>query len=377
MPETSLERDEGEAATVPAEAGPPPGAAPPRPGAGAPSKDVPPQSRAGRSAGRAPSPGAGPSSGAPETAEHREARASREAGAPGESAESANSPAEAGPSDPAAPPAPGPGSAPVPPAAPAGTPERAVPLRPEVLWALAAAASYALTLFVASDDLVFLAIPGLLGCVLLEILAVRYVLRRPSRGTPAPYATDGTDRKGAVNFLYAALLKRYLVLVLSFLAIMALPLITRSTWATYLIPLIGVGLFGVVLATIFWFDQLRWVRQCARVLNVYGFEFRTPVYGLDLWRNGRRFLVMGCDGLESPEMHAREPMGHPRWPDRIAEGAWFAGDEVFGGVLLVPGTGELMCMQPLDWDEFKPWRDEAGEERQARAKRAGLDRHSV
>jgi hypothetical protein len=206
---------------------------------------------------------------------------------------------------------------------------------------------------------------------------VRYVLRRPSRGTPAPYATDGTDRKGAVNFLYAALLKRYLVLVFSFLAIMALPLITRSTWATYLIPLIGVGLFGVVLATIYWFDQLRWVRQCARVLNVYGFEFRTPVYGLDLWRNGRRFLVMGCDGLESPEMHAREPMGHPRWPDRIAEGAWFAGDEVFGGVLLVPGTGELMCMQPLDWDEFKPWRDEAGEERQAKAKRAGLDRHSV
>lgn len=339
MPETSLERDEGEAATVPAEAVPPPKAAPPGLETGPPTTDAPSHPGTGRPADAAPR------SASPEAAA---------APAPGAAA-----------------------AAPAPAPAPGEAHGRAMPLRPEVLWALAAAASYALTLFVTSDDLVFLAIPGLLGCVLLEIIAVRYVLRRPSRGAPAPYATDGTDRRGAVTFLYAALLKRYLVLVLSFLAIMALPLITRSTWATYLIPLIGVGLFGVVLATIYWFDQLRWVRQCARVLNVYHFEFRTPVYGLELWRNGRRFLVMGCEGLESPEMHAREPMGHPRWPDRISEGAWFAGDEVFGGVLLVPGTGELMCMQPLDWDEFKPWRDEAGEERRAKAKRAGLDRHSV
>ncbi|WP_314174444.1 hypothetical protein [Streptomyces winkii] len=257
---------------------------------------------------------------------------------------------------------------------PAWLPERAVPLRREALWALAAAASYAVTLFVASDDLVFLAIPGILGLVALEVAAVRYVLRRPSRGAPAPYATDGSDQKGPVHFLYAALLKRYAILVLSCLVIMAVPLVTR---VSYLIPLMGVGLLGVALATVFWFDQLRWVRQCARVLDVYPFEFRSPVYGLELWRNGRRVLVLGYGGLESPDMHAREPMGHPRWPDGIAQGGWFAGDEVFGGVLLVPGTGELMCMQPLEWDEFEQWRKEAGEERRARAKRAGLDLHSV
>ncbi|OEU92190.1 hypothetical protein DB35_09230 [Streptomyces abyssalis] len=206
------------------------------------------------------------------------------------------------------------------------------------------------------------------------MLGVRYVLRRPARGGAAPYATDGSDHRGVVNHLYTALLKRYGVLVLICLALMAVPLITR---ATYLIPLMGVGLLGIVLATVCWFDQLRWVRQCARVLSVYGFEFRTPVYQLDLSRNGGRVLVLGYEGLESPDMFAREPMGHPCWPERIAEGVWFAGDEVFGGALLVPGTGELMCLQPLDWDAFDEWRAAADEERRAKAKRAGLDRNSV
>lgn len=270
-------------------------------------------------------------------------------------------------------PAPAPASAPAP-TTPPGITGRAVPLRREALWALAAAVSYGLTLFVGSEELVLLAIPGMLGLVVLEVLAVQYVLRRPARGSQAPYATDGTDRKGPVTYLYAALLKRYALLVVISLVIMAVPLVTR---ATYLIPLMGVGLLGIVLATVCWFDQLRWVRQCARVLNVYSFEFRTPVYQLDLWRNGRRFLVLGYEGLESPEMSAREPMGHPCWPDGIASGVWFAGDEVFGGALLVPGTGELMCLQPLDWDAFGEWRAAADDGRRAQAKRAGLDRHSV
>ncbi|SCK42521.1 hypothetical protein [Streptomyces sp. WMMB 322] len=260
------------------------------------------------------------------------------------------------------------------PPAPVGLPERAVPLRREVLWAVAAAASYGMTLFLGSGGLVLLAIPGFLGLAVLEVMAVRYVLRRPSRGTPAPYPTDGSDHRGPVNFLYAALLKRYAVLVVSSLVLMAVPLVTR---AASLIPLMGVGLLGIALATVFWFDQLRWVRQCARVLSVYSFEFRAPVYGLELWRHGKRVVVLGYQGLKSPDMVAREPMGHPRWPDAIADGGWFAGDEVFGGVLLVPGTGELMCMQPLDWDDFEQWRKEAGEERRAQAKRAGFDSRVV
>lgn len=260
-----------------------------------------------------------------------------------------------------------------PPPGPAGAPATTPPRR-EPLWALATAASYGVTLFVASDDLVFLAIPGMLSLAFLEFLGVRYVLRRPARGSEAPYATDGSDHRGVVNHLHAALLRRYGLLVLICLTLMAVPLITR---ASYLIPLMGVGLLGVVLATVCWFDQLRWVRQCARVLNVYSFEFRSPVYQLELWRDGRRVLVLGYEGLESPDMSAREPMGHPCWPERIAEGVWFAGDEVFGGALLVPGTGELMCLQPLDWDAFDEWRAAADEERRAKAKRAGLDRRAV
>lgn len=258
-------------------------------------------------------------------------------------------------------------------ALPAGSSEREEPLSREALLALVACALCGVSLFVAGN-FALLAMAVTLAVVFLEIITVRYVLRRPSSGSRAPYPTDGSDRRGAVTFLYAALLKRYAVLVLASIAVMAVPLVTR---AMYLIPLMGVGLLGVSLATLFWFDQLRWVRQCARVLNVYDFEFRTPVYGLELWRSGQRILVLGYEGLKSPDMYAREPMGHHRWPERIAEGAWFAGDEVFGGVLLVPWTGELMCMQPLDWDELKPWREDASAERRAKAKRAGLDRQSV
>jgi hypothetical protein len=250
-----------------------------------------------------------------------------------------------------------------------------LPVPRELLWAVAVAACYALTLSISSESLVLLAFPGFLGLIFLEVVAVKYVLRRPGRrGAEAPYATDGSDRKSPVTYLYAALLRRYVLLVMASLAVMAVPLVTR---AAALFPLMGAGLIGLILATVFWFDQLRWVRQCARVLNVYDFEFRAPVYQLDLWRNGRRFLVLGYEGLQSPEMSAREPMGHPRWPGRIASGVWFAGDEVFGGALLVPGTGELMCLQPLDWDEFAQWRDAADDARKAKAKRAGLDRHTV
>jgi hypothetical protein len=257
---------------------------------------------------------------------------------------------------------------------PAGLPGRATPLRREALWALAALASYGATLFIGSDDYMVFAIPGMLGLVVLEIVAVRYVLRRPSRGSVAGYPTDGSDYRGAVNFLYAALVKRYTVLVFCSLVVMAVPLVTR---ATYSIPLMGVGLLGVILATVHWFDQLRWVRQCARVLSVYDFEFRAPVEKLELWRGGRRFLVLGVEEDASPEMLAREPMGHPHWPKRIGDGVWFAGDDAFGGALLVPGTGELMCMQPLAWEALEGWRAEVGAERRAKAKRAGLDRHSV
>lgn len=252
--------------------------------------------------------------------------------------------------------------------------ERMAPAIRSVLWLLAAGASYALTLSVASDDYFLLAIPGILGLAVVEAVAVQAVLRRPSRGAIAPYPTDGTDYRGAVKYLHTALAKRYAVLVLLGLTIVAVPLVTG---VTYLIPLMGVGLLGVMLATYYWFDQLRWVRQCSRVLDVYSFEVCERVEKVELLSGGRRFLVLGSGDRVSPEMLAREPMGHPHWPERIAEGVWFAGDDVFGGVLLVPGTGELMCMQPVDWNELEAWRTAAGAERHEMAKRAGLDRHSV
>ncbi|GAA1850000.1 hypothetical protein [Actinomadura bangladeshensis] len=76
-------------------------------------------------------------------------------------------------------------------------------------------------------------------------------------------------------------------------------------------------------------------------------------------------------------MSAREPLHSDRWPKEIARGVWFAGDDVFGGVLLVPDTAELMFMQAESWTVHEKARQQAGAERREKAERAGLARKSV
>ncbi|QKW38814.1 hypothetical protein HUT06_36320 [Actinomadura sp. NAK00032] len=246
------------------------------------------------------------------------------------------------------------------------------PLRRVAVLGVGFAVSYGLVLTILSETFFWFAIPGMLGLVTVVLLAVHLLLYRSFSGA-VPFATDGTDRQGPVKYHYRILVRRYLLLiVVPGIAMTVLPL---ALGLRYLGPFIAVGLMMLSLGTRFWLPQIGWVRKCARVLKVYDFEFRSPVQKSNLQNQGRRSLTLGTGG--SPRMSAREPLYSDRWPEEIDGGAWFAGDDVFGGVLLAPGTGELMFAQPENWAVHENARQRAGAERLDKAERAGLTRRSV
>jgi hypothetical protein len=231
--------------------------------------------------------------------------------------------------------------------------------------------SYGLVLTILSDVFFWFAIPGLLGLATVVLVTLHLYLHRSFRRA-VPYATDGTDRQGPVKHHYSVLTRRYLLVVLVGAVLAAVPLLVQ---VKVFYPFIGVGIVTLGQGTRFWLDQILWMRKCARVLRVYDFEFRSPVQKSNLRSRGRRSLTLGADG--APRMAAREPLFSERWPREIARGVWFAGDEPFGGVILVPDTGELMCMQPENWSVHERARREAGPERQEKARQAGLTSQSI
>ncbi|NDU72333.1 hypothetical protein GWI34_06800 [Actinomadura sp. DSM 109109] len=232
------------------------------------------------------------------------------------------------------------------------------------------AVSYGLVLLVLSDTYFWFAIPGMVGIATVVILALNVLLHGPFGGA-VPYATDGTDRRGPVKHHYKVLIRRYLTLVAAGGAMVAVPL---AADVRFLYPLVGTGMVALLLGTRFWLPQIVALRRCARILKVYDFEFRSPVKKSNLRGNGVRTLTVGGD---SPRMSAREPLFSDRWPRGIERGVWFAGDDPFGGVVLVPGTGELMCMQPANWAQEDRARRAAGPRRRERAAQAGLARKSI
>jgi hypothetical protein len=246
------------------------------------------------------------------------------------------------------------------------------PLRRAALLVVGFAVSYGLVLSILSDTFFWFAIPGMLGLVTVVILALQMLLYR-SFGGAVRYATDGTDRRGPVKYHYTVLVRRCLLIAVSGIAMVVLPLVLGGV--RYLGPFIAVGMLALLLGTKFWLPQLGWAWKCARVVKVYEFEFRSPVQKSNLHGRGRRFLTLGNGG--SPRMSAREPLYSDRWPKEIARGVWFAGDDVFGGALLVPVTGELMFVQPENWAVHEKARQQAGAERREKAERAGLARRSV
>ncbi|WP_141581626.1 hypothetical protein [Actinomadura sp. WMMA1423] len=232
------------------------------------------------------------------------------------------------------------------------------------------AVSYVLLLAIRSDTFFWIAIPGMLGLAIVVLLALQTLLYGPFGGA-VPHATDGTDRRGPVKYHYKVLVRRYLLVMATGAVMLVVPAVVGIG---YLGPFLGAGLIALPMGTRFWLPQILSMRKCARVLEVYDFEFRAPVRKANLRPKGVRSLTLG--GAGSPPMSAREPLHSDRWPAGIERGVWFAGDEPFGGVILVPDTGELMFVRPEIWAALDTARREAGPERQERAQRAGLARKS-
>ena len=247
-------------------------------------------------------------------------------------------------------------------------------LRTLAKWALAFAAAYGLSLLVLTDSLAFLAVPGLIALMALTATAVLLLLYEPARGN-VPYATDGSDRLGVVRHHRKVLVRRYGMLLCFVFALVALVVGTKSDYAVMAAP---AAVTALLAGTGFWREQIRSVRFAARVLAVYDFTFRATVEKLNLRASGKRSLRLGggSDAEPSPELAAHQPLGK-RWPENIEDGVWFAGDEIFGGVVMVPRSGELMRVQPMRWDEFALERSRADDERREKAARAGLTRRSL
>ncbi|WP_338673283.1 hypothetical protein V1460_09385 [Streptomyces sp. SCSIO 30461] len=123
----------------------------------------------------------------------------------------------------------------------------------------------------------------------------------------------------------------------------------------------------------------RRIAACEKVLRTYPLEYRTRVAKKsEQWQLlGTVFTIRvstrGQHG--APLMRAINASTVRRWP-KGAEGggAWVAGDLPFGGVVILPGTNDMLFMQPADWQEFARERSEADPVRSRLAQRAGLTR---
>lgn len=187
----------------------------------------------------------------------------------------------------------------------------------------------------------------------------------------APYPTDGSDYRGAVKHHYWVAFKRFAKYMSIFVSMYALAILTQID---YLFPLLVIGLIGSMITTLASWGALTLIFRCWRVLRTYPMEFRRPVEKGEESRGARLALRFGDTDEVHPPLMRAIAVTRPGWPQRMSEGVWFAGDDAFGGVALVPESGELLLMQPREWDLSADARAEAGEERVRKAKRAGIKR---
>ncbi|MFC8433415.1 hypothetical protein [Streptomyces sp. NPDC057253] len=188
---------------------------------------------------------------------------------------------------------------------------------------------------------------------------------------PAPYATDGTDFRGALRYHYVVALKNFLKFFPVFLLLWVQLFVFHID---YLLPVAIVGMFGMVWTLFLLAGRVSMTRQCSKVFRTYPLEFRTPVEKIGMESTHTLYLRLGDQKGTPFTLRAKDALGRGRWPVGITDGVWFAGDEPFGGAMIVPGGGELLALQPRDWREREEDRANAGPERIEKAKRAGIHR---
>ncbi|MEU8784747.1 hypothetical protein [Streptomyces sp. NPDC048637] len=126
----------------------------------------------------------------------------------------------------------------------------------------------------------------------------------------------------------------------------------------------------------------RRLKVCKKVLHTYPLEYRTRVDRKVGDRNGDEWKYLGT--IHTIKLSSRGQHGAPRmravnattvrrWPKGAEDGgAWFAGDPLFGGVMIVPGSNAMMFMQPASWEKSAQERAQADAARIARAQQAGI-----
>lgn len=188
---------------------------------------------------------------------------------------------------------------------------------------------------------------------------------------PAPYATDGTDFQGALRHHYRVALQNFIKFFPVFVLLWIQIFFTRSDW---LLPVAIVGMLGMVWTLFLLAGRVGSTRKCAKVFRTYPLEFRTPVEKIGMESTHTLHLRFGDQKGTPFTLRAKDAVGRGRWPVGITDGVWFAGDEPFGGAMIVPGGGELLFLQPRDWRAREEDRTNAGPERVEKAKRAGIHR---
>jgi hypothetical protein len=191
---------------------------------------------------------------------------------------------------------------------------------------------------------------------------------------PVPPDVDQAIRRSR-----STLAKHVLVRLVVGIALVAAPFVLRLVGAPAsiltVLPIVP-GLFLLL----FLYLRVRLGRRLKvseKVLRTYPLEYRTRLVRK---RSERRLLgtvhtvklsVRGQHGAST--MRAVHTSSVRRWPeDAEGGGAWFAGDPAYGGVLIVPGTGDMFFLQPANWEQLAQERAEAAQDRREKAERAGI-----
>ncbi|EIE98505.1 hypothetical protein [Saccharomonospora glauca] len=246
----------------------------------------------------------------------------------------------------------------------ASKPRRRLSRKRAAIWAGSTLACYATTLCLLSDVLFPLAIPGIIGLLVIAILGViRFLHARPR-----PY--EVRDVRHALRRHRLVVWRRFGGLLVLAVALCALPPLLD---VTALYPLLAVGVVLPECGLAFFGQQLWLLRRCSKVLSVYEPRPHVPITILSGLKYGQVSLRLGEESRRLPRMAAQGVAHFDIHDSDIAGEGWYAGDDELGGVL-VPATGDLLLLVPLDGKERARHRSRADSERKAKERRAGLDR---
>ncbi|WP_309032689.1 hypothetical protein [Streptomyces alfalfae] len=191
---------------------------------------------------------------------------------------------------------------------------------------------------------------------------------------PTPPDVDQVIRRSRI-----ALVKHLSVRLAVGIALVAVPFVLRLAGAPVslftVLPVVP-GLF-VLLFLYLRIPLGRRLKVSEKVLRTYPLEYRTRLVRK---RSQRQLLgnvhtiklsVRGQHGARI--MRAVHTSSTRRWPEGAeGNGAWFAGDPAYGGVLIVPSTGDMFLLQPAPWEQLAGERAEASQDRREKAEGAGI-----